>query len=77
MIINEAYFTLEEGTASREDIDLGMRLGTNYPMGPFEWKDAWGIDRVKQLLEALLASTGDERYLVWPLLKQEAEASAA
>lgn len=77
MIINEAYFTLEEGTASREDIDLGMRLGTNYPMGPFEWKDAWGIDRVKQLLEALLASTGDERYLVCPLLKQEAEASAA
>lgn len=71
MIINEAYFTVHEGTASREDIDLGMKLGTNYPMGPFEWKDAWGIDRIYELLDALYHDTKDERYKICPLLKKE------
>ena len=37
MIINEAYYTVQEGTASKADIDAGMKLGTNYPFGPFEW----------------------------------------
>ncbi len=46
MIINEAFYTVMEGTATREDIDTGMKLGTNYPMGPFEWAVSWGITNI-------------------------------
>ena len=59
---NEAYITAEEGTASREDIDLAMKLGTNYPFGPFEWAKRIGIANVLKLMDALYASTNDERY---------------
>jgi 3-hydroxybutyryl-CoA dehydrogenase len=71
MIINEAYYTVMEGTANREDIDTGMKLGTNYPMGPFEWTSKWGLDKIYELLEALYLDTKDERYKICPLLKQE------
>jgi 3-hydroxybutyryl-CoA dehydrogenase len=71
MIINEAYYTVMEGTATREDIDTGMKLGTNYPMGPFEWAIGWGIANIYELLEALHLDTKDERYKICPLLKQE------
>lgn len=71
MIINEAYFTVEEGTASREDIDLAMKLGTNYPYGPFEWCNKIGIAEVHELLEALYKDTKDERYKICSLLKKE------
>ncbi len=71
MIINEAWYTLEEGTASREDIDKGMKLGTNYPYGPFEWTDLIGPERVAQVLEAVHRHTGDERYRLCPLLARE------
>jgi 3-hydroxybutyryl-CoA dehydrogenase len=69
MIINEACYTLQEGTASKEDIDLGMKLGTNYPFGPFEWANKIGIANVYELLEAVYADTKDERYKICPLLK--------
>ncbi|MEJ0057302.1 MAG: 3-hydroxyacyl-CoA dehydrogenase family protein [Bacteroidota bacterium] len=62
MIINEAYYTLEEGTAIREDIDQAMRLGTNYPYGPFEWCDRIGKENVCRLLTAVFADTKDDRY---------------
>jgi len=71
MIINEAYYTVMEGTATKEDIDIGMKLGTNYPMGPFEWALSWGIANIYELLEALHLDTKDERYKICPLLKQE------
>ena len=71
MIINEAYYTVQEGTASREDIDLGMKLGTNYPYGPFEWAGRIGIHHVYEVLEALYDDTKDERYKICPLLKKE------
>jgi 3-hydroxybutyryl-CoA dehydrogenase len=71
MIINEAYFTLQEGTANKEDIDLGMKLGTNYPKGPFEWSKEIGISNVYQTLNALWTDTRDERYKICPLLKKE------
>ena len=71
MIINEAYFTVMEGTATREDIDTGMKLGTNYPMGPFEWASNWGIANIYELLEAMYLDSKDERYKICPLLKQE------
>lgn len=71
MIINEAFYTVMEGTATKEDIDLGMKLGTNYPMGPFEWTDKWGITNVYEVLEALYEDTKEERYKICPLLKKE------
>ncbi|MBG8554505.1 3-hydroxyacyl-CoA dehydrogenase family protein [Hymenobacter guriensis] len=69
MIINEACYTLQEGTASVKDIDLGMKLGTNYPHGPFAWANAIGVSRVYETLENLYLDTHDERYKVCPLLK--------
>jgi 3-hydroxybutyryl-CoA dehydrogenase len=71
MIINEAYFTVQEGTASREDVDQAMRLGTNYPKGPFEWCREAGIKSVYRLLEAMYEDTREERYKICPLLKTE------
>ncbi len=71
MIINEAYYTVMEGTATRDAIDTGMQLGTNYPLGPFAWARAWGLGHVYELLEALYHDTHDERYKICPLLKQE------
>ena len=69
MIINEACYTLQEGTASIEDIDNGMKQGTNYPYGPFEWCDKIGITTVFETLSAIYDDTKDERYKVCPLLK--------
>jgi 3-hydroxybutyryl-CoA dehydrogenase len=69
MIINEACYTLQEGTASMSDIDTSMKLGTNYPFGPFEWANKIGIKHVYETLEALYQDTHDERYKVCPLLK--------
>lgn len=69
MIINEACYTLQEGTASIEDIDTSMKLGTNYPFGPFEWCDKIGITSVFESLVSLYEDTKDERYKICPLLK--------
>lgn len=69
MIINEACYTLQEGTASIEDIDMAMKLGTNYPFGPFEWCDKIGITSVFETLAAMYEDTKDERYKICPLLK--------
>jgi len=75
MIINEAYFSNEENIASRADIDLAMKLGTNYPFGPFEWCEKIGVRNVYQLLNAVYENTKDERYKVCELLRKEAKAS--
>jgi len=69
MIINEACYTLQEGTASIEDIDMAMKLGTNYPFGPFEWCDKIGVTSVFETLAAIYEDTKDERYKICPLLK--------
>jgi 3-hydroxybutyryl-CoA dehydrogenase len=71
MIINEAYFTVQEGTANAKDIDTAMRLGTNYPKGPFEWVSAIGIRNVAEVLLAVYAVTGEERYKLAPALYKE------
>jgi len=60
MIINEAFISLQEGVSTREEIDLAMKLGTNYPNGPFEWADKIGMNKVKSLLEKL--SISQDRY---------------
>lgn len=72
MIINEGYFTLEEGTASKEDIDLSMKLGVNYPYGPFEWGQKIGIQNVLKLLDAMFEYSHDQRYKASLLLRREA-----
>ncbi len=69
MIINEAAYTVQEGTAKVEDIDLAMKLGTAYPYGPLEWADRIGIQDVYETLEALYFDTHDERYRACPLIK--------
>lgn len=71
MIINEAFNTVLEGTASKSDIDLAMKLGTNYPYGPFEWCARIGVASVYELLEALYLDTHDERFRISPLLEKE------
>ncbi|OEK03152.1 3-hydroxyacyl-CoA dehydrogenase [Roseivirga sp. 4D4] len=70
MIINEAFYTVQEGTATKEDIDQGMKLGTNYPYGPFEWCNVIGVRNIYELLEALYEDTKEERYKICPLLKK-------
>ncbi|MFA6261672.1 MAG: 3-hydroxyacyl-CoA dehydrogenase family protein [Bacteroidia bacterium] len=69
MIINEACYTVQEGTASMQDIDTSMKLGTNYPFGPFEWADRIGIRNVYETLDAMYTDTKDERYKICALLK--------
>jgi 3-hydroxybutyryl-CoA dehydrogenase len=70
MIINEACFVLKEGTAGIPDVDRAMKLGTNYPHGPFEWADKMGIHNVFDVVAALREDTGEEKYKMAPLLKQ-------
>ena len=53
MIINEAFFALEQSVSTQPDIDIALKLGTNYPMGPFEWAEKIGLQRVNELLEKL------------------------
>lgn len=71
MIINEAYYTVQEGTASKEDIDQGMKLGTSYPFGPFEWAQKIGLENVFEVLNNIYEDTKEERYKICPLLKKE------
>lgn len=61
-IINEAYFALDEGVASKEDINRAMKFGVNYPKGPFEWSQGRELF-VKTLLNELLEKSGDKRYI--------------
>lgn len=69
MIINEAWFALGENISSKSEIDLALKLGTNYPFGPFEWGNIIGLHRIYHLLKILSAS-GD-RYLLAPALEHE------
>lgn len=66
MIINEAFFALGEEISTRGEIDLAMKLGTNYPEGPFEWIDKIGVANVYHLLKKL--SNKDSRYNPSPAL---------
>lgn len=70
MVINEAYFALEEQVSSKQEIDTAMKLGTNYPFGPFEWSEKIGLKKIYELLQTL--SKENSRYAPCPLLKSEA-----
>ncbi len=71
MIINEAYFLVGEGSANRNDVDRAMKLGTNYPMGPFEWAAKIGLHHIVSTLTNLHLASGDSRYKIAPLLRRE------
>lgn len=69
MIINEAYFTLGDGVSSKEEINVAMKLGTNYPYGPFEWSEKIGLKNIHSLLVAL--NRKSERYKIAPIIEKE------
>lgn len=71
MIINEAYYALQENVSTKEEIDLAMKLGTNYPKGPFEWSSIIGLKNVFQLLNNLISK--DSKYTPANLLLKETE----
>lgn len=58
-IVNEAFLTNSEGVASAEDIDQAMKLGANYPKGPFEWVEEIGADTILEKLDSLRATYGE------------------
>lgn len=70
MIINEAFYTWEAGVSSKQEIDIAMKLGTNYPLGPFEWAEVIGAQRVYALLHEL--SRTEVRYTPANALVKEA-----
>lgn len=73
-MINEAFFTLYTGVATKEDIDAGMKLGTNQPMGPLELADFIGLDVCLSILKVLHGGLGDVKYVPCPLLVQYVDA---
>ncbi len=68
-IINEAFYTAGAGISSKEEIDIAMKLGTNYPLGPFEWAEQIGLERVHNLL--MMMNKEDDRLSVAPALLEE------
>jgi 3-hydroxybutyryl-CoA dehydrogenase len=70
MIINEAYYTLSENVSTKEQIDIAMKLGTNYPFGPFEWSEKIGLKNIYALLKKL--SKQNSRYTICPMLEESA-----
>jgi 3-hydroxybutyryl-CoA dehydrogenase len=72
MIINEAYYALGDGVSTKEEIDTAMKLGTNYPYGPFEWAELIGLKNIEKLLNNLAAI--NQKYLPATALINEAKA---
>ena len=73
-MINEAFYTLMEGVASKEDIDLGMKLGCNQPMGPLTLADFIGLDTCLAIMRVIHDGTGDPKHRPCPLLVKYVEA---
>jgi 3-hydroxybutyryl-CoA dehydrogenase len=69
-MINEAFFVLAEGVASAEDIDAGMKLGCNQPIGPLALADMIGLDVCVAVMDVYLQEFGDSKYRACPLLKE-------
>lgn len=74
MIINEAYFGLGEEISTKTEIDTAMKLGTNYPYGPFEWSEKIGLGKIYLLLKKL--SEQDARYNVAQKMEEEIKLTA-
>ena len=69
-MINEAFFVLAEGIATAEDIDAGMKLGCNHPIGPLALADMIGLDVCLAVMDVYLQEFGDSKYRACPLLKE-------
>ena len=69
-MLNEACFALEEGLATAEDIDTGVKLGLNHPMGPLTLADFVGLDTCLFIAEVLHRELGDDKYRPAPVLRQ-------
>ena len=69
-MINEAFFVLAEGLATPEDIDAGMKLGCNQPIGPLALTDMIGLDVCLAVMDVYLDEFGDSKYRPCPLLKE-------
>jgi len=69
-MINEAIFALQEGIASAEDIDAGMKLGCNHPIGPLALADMIGLDTMLSVMEVFYEGFEDPKYRAAPLLKE-------
>ena len=75
MLINEAADAVQQGVCTPAAADAAMKLGVNYPAGPFEWLAGWDAGDVVHLLEALAAHHRGERYRVSPWLRRAADAA--
>lgn len=73
-MINEAVFTLHEGTADADGIDNVMKLGMNHPMGPLELADFIGLDTCLYIMEILHEGLGEDKYRPCPLLRKYVKA---
>ena len=69
-MINEAFFVLAEGLASPDDIDAGMKLGCNHPIGPLALADMIGLDVCLAVMDVYFAEFNDSKYRPCPLLKE-------
>jgi 3-hydroxybutyryl-CoA dehydrogenase len=69
-LLNEACYGLYEGLGSAVDIDTGVKLGLNHPMGPLELADLIGLDTCLAIAEVLHRELGDDKYRPCPLLRQ-------
>nr|WP_284504365.1 3-hydroxybutyryl-CoA dehydrogenase [Caballeronia sp. ATUFL_F1_KS4A] len=69
-MINEAFFVLYEGVASAEEIDAGMKLGANHPIGPLALADLIGLDVCLSVMDVFLKDFGDSKYRACPLLRE-------
>jgi len=73
-MINEAIFVLAEDVASAADIDKGMMLGCNHPIGPLALGDLIGLDTLLNIMDSIYVETGDSKYRACPLLRKKVRA---